>query len=131
MEFVIESVLTVHDDILQKELSFNADDKMKNIAAAIQREQNRIIRNKEACTLLIDEMQDYSPIQYKVILKHFPCRKTVLCDASQLRNYHSEIDRRMLYVAITRTIHQLSLTYSGTKYSSYLPLLQIKFKLWK
>ena len=44
MEFMIESALTVHDDILQKELSSNADDKMKNIVATIQREQNRIIR---------------------------------------------------------------------------------------
>lgn len=25
--------------------------------------------------LLVDEMQDYSPIQYKVIQKLFPCRK--------------------------------------------------------
>ena len=41
MEFMIESALTVHDDILQKELSSNADDKMKNIVATIQREQNR------------------------------------------------------------------------------------------
>lgn len=35
MEFMIESALTVHDDILQKELSANADDKMKNIVATI------------------------------------------------------------------------------------------------
>ena len=28
--------------------------------------------------LLVDEMQDYSPIQYKVIQKLFPCRKTLL-----------------------------------------------------
>ena len=28
--------------------------------------------------LLVDEMQDYSPIQYKVMQKLFPCRKTVL-----------------------------------------------------
>ena len=53
MEFMIESALTVHDDILQKELSSNADDKMKNIVATIQREQNRIIRNEEARTLII------------------------------------------------------------------------------
>ena len=53
MEFMIESALTVHDDILQKELSANADDKMKNIVATIQREQNRIIRNEEARTLII------------------------------------------------------------------------------
>lgn len=53
MEFMIESALTVHDDILQKELSANTDDKMKNIVATIQREQNRIIRNEEARTLII------------------------------------------------------------------------------
>lgn len=53
MEYMIESSLTVHDDILQKELSSNADDKMKNIVATIQREQNRIIRNEDAHALII------------------------------------------------------------------------------
>lgn len=53
MEFMIESALTVHDDILQKELSSNEDDKMKNIVATIQREQNRIIRNEDIRTLII------------------------------------------------------------------------------
>lgn len=53
MEFMIESALTVHDDILQKELSSNVDDKMKNIVATIQREQNRIIRNEDIRTLII------------------------------------------------------------------------------
>lgn len=53
IEFMIESALTVHDDILQKELSSNADDKMKNIVATIQREQNRIIRNEDIRTLII------------------------------------------------------------------------------
>jgi DNA helicase II / ATP-dependent DNA helicase PcrA len=53
MEYMIESALTVHDEILQKELSSSTDDKMKNIVASIQREQNRIIRNEEASTLII------------------------------------------------------------------------------
>ena len=53
MEYMIESSLTVHDEILQKELSAGTDDKMKNIVATIQREQNRIIRNEEASTLII------------------------------------------------------------------------------
>ncbi|MFR1243239.1 MAG: HelD family protein, partial [Butyricimonas faecihominis] len=53
MEYMIESSLTVHDDILQKELSSNADDKMKNIVTTIQREQNQIIRNEEAQALII------------------------------------------------------------------------------
>jgi len=53
MEYMIESSLTVHDDVLQKELSSSTDDKMKNIVATIQREQNRIIRNEEAPVLII------------------------------------------------------------------------------
>lgn len=53
MEYMIESSVTVHDDILQKELSSNADNKMKNIVTTIQREQNRIIRNEETPVLII------------------------------------------------------------------------------
>lgn len=53
MEYMIESSVTVHDDILQKELSSNADDKMKNIVMTIQREQNRIIRNEDTPVLII------------------------------------------------------------------------------
>lgn len=53
LEWMIESSLTIHDDILQKELSSNADEKMKNIVATIQREQNRIIRNYDASVLII------------------------------------------------------------------------------
>ncbi len=66
MEYMIESSLTVHDEILQKELSNNADDKMKNIVATIQREQNRIIRNEEAHVLIIRELPDRArhPLPY-------------------------------------------------------------------
>jgi DNA helicase-2/ATP-dependent DNA helicase PcrA len=53
MEYMFESSLTVLDEILQKELSATADDKMKNIVATIQREQNRIIRNEDAPVLII------------------------------------------------------------------------------
>ena len=53
LEYMIESSLTIHDDVLQKELSSNADDKMKNIVTTIQREQNRIIRNEDADVLII------------------------------------------------------------------------------
>ena len=50
---MIESSLTIHDDILQKELSVNTDDKMKNIVTTIQREQNRIIHNENSRILII------------------------------------------------------------------------------
>lgn len=53
MEYMIESSLNIGDDILQKELSQNSDDKMKNIVATIQREQNAIIRNEAAKVLII------------------------------------------------------------------------------
>ena len=53
MEIMLESSLNIQDDILQKELSGNSDDRMKNIVATIQREQNKIIRNDTSNTLII------------------------------------------------------------------------------
>ncbi len=53
MEYMLESSVTVHDDILQRELSANADDKMRNIVATIQLEQNRIIRDDDTSALII------------------------------------------------------------------------------
>ena len=53
MDYMLESSLTIGDDVLQKELSMNADEKMRNIVATIQREQNLIIRNLNAQTLII------------------------------------------------------------------------------
>jgi DNA helicase-2/ATP-dependent DNA helicase PcrA len=53
MEFMLESSVNIHDDILQKELSRASDDKMKNIVATIQRDQNAIIRNENSRVLII------------------------------------------------------------------------------
>jgi DNA helicase-2/ATP-dependent DNA helicase PcrA len=53
MEFMIENSVNIHDDILQKELSKSADDKMKNIVATIQRDQNAVIRNETAQVMII------------------------------------------------------------------------------
>lgn len=53
MEYMLQSSLNVIDDVLQKELSKSSDDKMKNIVATIQRDQNAIIRNDESTTLII------------------------------------------------------------------------------
>lgn len=36
------------------------------------------------------------------------------------KNYHSEIDRSMLYVAVTRAMHRLTLTYSGKKHTPFI-----------
>lgn len=53
MEFMLESAVSIHDDVLQKELSCASDDKMKNIVATIQRDQNAIIRNEASPALII------------------------------------------------------------------------------
>lgn len=53
MEYMIESLMTVNDDILQKELKSNSGERMKNIVATIQQEQNKIIRNDSAAVLII------------------------------------------------------------------------------
>lgn len=53
MEFMIENAVNIHDDILQKELSKSSDDKMKNIVATIQRDQNIVIRNETAPVMII------------------------------------------------------------------------------
>ncbi len=53
MEYMIESDLTIQDDLLQKELNRASSTKMKNIVATIQREQNAIIRNENAYNLII------------------------------------------------------------------------------
>ncbi len=53
MEYMIESSMNIHDDVLQKELSSTSDEKMKNIVATIQQEQNAIIRNETAHELII------------------------------------------------------------------------------
>jgi len=53
MEFMLESSLNIRDDVLQVELSRTSDARMQNIVATIQREQNAIIRNEEAHTLVI------------------------------------------------------------------------------
>jgi DNA helicase-2/ATP-dependent DNA helicase PcrA len=42
--------------------------------------------------LLIDEMQDYTPVQYRVIGRLFPCRCTLLGDAGQSVNPYGSSD---------------------------------------
>lgn len=53
MEYPLESSINIGDDILQRELSSNSDEKMKTIIATIQKEQNQIIRNDKATVLVI------------------------------------------------------------------------------
>jgi DNA helicase-2/ATP-dependent DNA helicase PcrA len=53
MEYMIENGVNIHDEVLQRELSKSADDKMKNIVATIQRDQNAVIRNETAPVMII------------------------------------------------------------------------------
>ncbi|MCL7945517.1 UvrD-helicase domain-containing protein [Marinobacter sp. ATCH36] len=53
IELMIDSAVNVVDDVLQDELGRATDDGMKNIVATIQRDQNAIIRNDQAKTLII------------------------------------------------------------------------------
>lgn len=53
IEYALESSMNVQDDILQRELSHTSDEKMKSIISTIQKEQNEIIRNEKATTLII------------------------------------------------------------------------------
>nr|WP_314459943.1 ATP-binding domain-containing protein [uncultured Clostridium sp.] len=53
LEYALQSSLTIQDDILQQELSHTSDEKMKSIITTIQKEQNRIIRNENSRTLII------------------------------------------------------------------------------
>ena len=53
LEFMIENGVNIHDDVLQRELAKSSDDKMKNIVATIQRDQNAVIRNETAPVMVI------------------------------------------------------------------------------
>ncbi len=53
LKFMLETSLNIQDAILQEELSRASDEKMKNIVATIQRDQNAIIRNDDAHTLIL------------------------------------------------------------------------------
>lgn len=53
MEYMLDTDVAIHDEILQKELNQASSAKMKNIVATIQKEQNAIVRNEEARHLII------------------------------------------------------------------------------
>lgn len=66
--------------------------------------------------LVIDEMQDYTPIQYAVINQLFKCQKTILGDFGQRINpnhLHTLADIRQLYDGIE--IVELNKSYRSTR----------------
>lgn len=58
-------------------------------------EENRFVKH-----LVIDEMQDYTPIQFVVLNMLYPCQKTILGDFGQVLNpchLHSLDEIRRIY----------------------------------
>lgn len=53
MEYALETSVNIQDNVLQRELSHTSDEKMKSIISTIQKEQNKIIRNENSGTLII------------------------------------------------------------------------------
>ncbi|WP_339215921.1 ATP-binding domain-containing protein [Solibacillus sp. FSL W8-0372] len=53
IQYVIDSSLTIQDEVLQQTLNEQANDKMKTIVTSIQREQNKIVRNESAYNMII------------------------------------------------------------------------------
>lgn len=53
LEYVLESDISIRDQVLQQALSENSDHRMKDIATTIQKEQNRLIRNETAEVLIV------------------------------------------------------------------------------
>lgn len=61
--------------------------------------------------LLIDEMQDYTPVQYTVLARLFRCNKTILGDANQSLNPYSSSTAEMIKVVMPQA-HCTTLTKS-------------------
>ncbi len=53
LEFAFDSSQNIQDDILQRELAHTSDEKMKSIISTIQKEQNAVIRDEKAHTMII------------------------------------------------------------------------------
>ena len=53
LDYVVDNAQTVSDGVLQEELSRTSDERMKTIIATIQKEQNTVIRNEKAETMII------------------------------------------------------------------------------
>ena len=51
--YSIDSDIVIHDEVLQKELSMNANARLKSIVSTIQKEQNEVIRNEKDKILVI------------------------------------------------------------------------------
>lgn len=82
--------------------------------------------------LLVDEMQDYTPIQYKVLAKLFPCRKTILGDAKQSVNpYSSTTCEQIQRVLVGSEVMKLCKSYRSTYEITEFAQRIAKTRNWK
>lgn len=82
--------------------------------------------------LLVDEMQDYTPIQYKVLAKLFPCRKTILGDAKQSVNpYSSTTCEQIQRVLVGSEVMKLCKVIAPRMKSQSLPNVLPRTRNWK
>ena len=75
--------------------------------------------------LLVDEMQDYTPVQYAVLNRLFKCNKTVLGDANQSINPYSasSVDQ------IQKALSGASCTYLNKSYRSSIEITRFTLRI--
>jgi len=65
--------------------------------------------------LLVDEMQDYTPVQYAVLARLFPCPKTILGDAGQMVNPYNSATAAEIQAAFRQAVRvTLTKSYRST-----------------
>lgn len=65
--------------------------------------------------LLVDEMQDYTPVQYAVLSMLFPCKKTILGDANQSVNpFSSSSSEKIIEIFPNADCVKLCKSYRST-----------------
>jgi DNA helicase-2/ATP-dependent DNA helicase PcrA len=77
---------------------------------------------QEVKHLVVDEMQDYTPIQYAVLARLFPCKKTILGDANQAVSLQSvstaeEIRQIFPQADVVKLFRSYRSTYEITRFT--------------
>jgi DNA helicase-2/ATP-dependent DNA helicase PcrA len=75
--------------------------------------------------LLIDEMQDYTPVQYAVLARLFSCKKTILGDVNQMVNPYSAssaegIERVFPQGDVVKLFRSYRSTFQITKFAQHI-----------
>lgn len=75
--------------------------------------------------LVIDEMQDYTPVQYKVLSELFSCKKTILGDSNQSVNPYSSSSAE----AIKEIFPNAAIMYLNKSYRSTFEITEFSQKI--